>query len=79
MTEARERFAEAAERARTEPVFLTRHGRRTAVILGAEQYADLVAAAEDAEDIAAAEAARAEVDSGAATIPWEQVRADLGL
>jgi hypothetical protein len=39
----------------------------------------LIAAAEDLADIEAAQAARAEIAAGEATIPWEQVKADLGL
>jgi prevent-host-death family protein len=39
----------------------------------------LIEHAEDATDIAAAEAARAEISAGAPTIAWEQVRAELGL
>jgi hypothetical protein len=35
--------------------------------------------AEDLADIEAAKAARAETADGETTIPWEQVKADLGL
>ena len=35
--------------------------------------------AEDLADLEAAAAARAEMEDGNAAIPWEQVRADLGL
>jgi prevent-host-death family protein len=79
VSEARDHFAEVVETARTEPVYLARHGRRTAVIVSAEHYEALVEAAEDAEDVAAADVAVGEVEVGADTIPWEQVKADLGL
>ena len=79
VSEARDHFAEVVETARNEPVYLARHGRRTAVIVSAEHYEALVEAAEDAEDVAAADAAMAEVEAGDDTIPWEQVKADLGL
>lgn len=39
----------------------------------------LIAAAQDLADIEAAAAARAEMDGGQPAIPWEQVKADLGL
>jgi prevent-host-death family protein len=79
VSEARDHFAEVVEAARSEPVYLARHGHRTAVIVSAEHYDALVEAAEDAEDIAAADTAMDEVEGGADTIPWEQVKADLGL
>jgi prevent-host-death family protein len=79
VSEARDHFAEVVETARTEPVYLARHGRRTVVIVSADRYDALVEAQEDAEDIAAADSAIAEVEGGADTIPWEQVKADLGL
>jgi prevent-host-death family protein len=79
VSEARDHFAEVVETARSEPVYLARHGRRTVVLISAEHYDALVEAAEDAEDIATADAAMDEVEGGADTIPWEQVKADLGL
>jgi prevent-host-death family protein len=79
VSEARDHFSEVVERARSEPVYLARHGRRAVVVVSAERYDALVEGQEDAEDIAAADAAIAEVEGGADTIPWEQVKADLGL
>jgi antitoxin component of MazEF toxin-antitoxin module len=38
-----------------------------------------VADAEDAEDVAAAEAALREIDQGAEPVPWEQVKRRHGL
>jgi prevent-host-death family protein len=74
---ARDHLAEAIEQARTsgEPVYVTRRGRRVAVIVDAETYDSLVEAAEDALDKAELGAARAEGDY----VPWEQAKADLGL
>ncbi len=74
---ARDHLAEAIEQARTsgEPVYVTRRGRRVAVIVDAEVYDSLVEAAEDALDKAELGAARAENDY----VPWEQAKADLGL
>lgn len=77
VTEARDRLADAIDQARTshEPVMLTRRGRRIAVLVDADDYARLSELAEDALDRQALEAARKDDDY----VPWEQVKADLGL
>jgi len=49
-------------------------GRRTAVVLPIEDYEALVEAAEDLEDLRAADQARAEAGE---PIPWEQVKDEL--
>jgi antitoxin Phd len=72
---ARESLPDAVELARTEAVFLERYGRPAAVLVSPEQYEKLVAALEDAEDVAAFDAAMTEEGPN---IPWEQVKADLG-
>jgi prevent-host-death family protein len=76
-SEARDHLSEAIDSARRsgEPVYVTRRGRRVAVIVDADAYDALVDAAEDAADRAELKAARAEDDY----IPWEDVKADLGL
>jgi prevent-host-death family protein len=82
VTEARARLADVVDEARVahDPVFLTRRGRRVAAVIDAEQLDELLEAAEDLADIRAAAAARAEMaESGEGPIPWEQVKADLGL
>jgi len=79
VTRARERFSELVSAAASGPVFLTRHGRRQAVLLSAEEYERLMAAAEDAADIAAADDAMDALMAGATAIPWALVKADLGL
>ena len=45
------------------------------MIVSAERYGELIAAWENAEDVAASDAALAEAGSN---IPWEQVKRDLG-
>ena len=77
VSEARERFADAIEQARRsgEPVYVTRRGRRVAVIVDADAYERVVEAADDAEDRRELQAARAEDDY----VPWDEVKADLGL
>jgi antitoxin Phd len=72
---ARESLPDAVELAQTEAVFLERYGRLAAVLVSPEQYEKLTAALEDAEDVAAFDAAMAEEGPN---IPWEQVKVDLG-
>ena len=75
VSEARERLAEAVETARSEAVFLERYGSLAAVLVSPERYEELLEAFEDAQDIAAFDAAMAEEGDN---VPWEQVKADLG-
>jgi prevent-host-death family protein len=81
VTEARSRLADVVDESRVEhePVFLTRRGRRVAAIIDAEQLEHLIEAAEDLADLRAAAESRAEIAAGEAPIPWDQVKADLGL
>lgn len=81
VSDARARLADVVDTARVEhnPVYLTRRGRRVAAVIDAEDLERLIAAVEDLDDIEAAAAARAELDEGETAIPWEQVKADLGL
>lgn len=82
VSEARARLADVVDEARIahDPVFLTRRGRRVAAVVDADQLERLIEAAEDLADIRAAAEARARMaESGEAPIPWEQVKADLGL
>jgi prevent-host-death family protein len=82
ISEAREQLAAVIDRARTEhrPVFLSRRGRRVAAVIDADDLDRLLELAEDMADIRAAEEARAEMrETGAEPIPWEEVKADLGL
>ena len=72
---ARDNLPDAVELARTEAVFLERYGRRAAVLVSPERYEKLMAALEDAEDVAAFDAA---MDEEGPNIPWEQAKADLG-
>lgn len=81
VSDARARLAYVVDTARVrhDPVYLTRRGQRVAAVIDAEDLDRLIAAAEDLADIEAARAARAELATGQAAIPWEQVKADLGL
>jgi prevent-host-death family protein len=82
ITEARKRLAAIIDQAHTEhePVYLTRRGRRVAAVIDADDLEGILELAEDMADIRAAEAARAEMKAtGEEPIPWEEVKADLGL
>ena len=81
VSEARARLADVVDAARVghAPVYLTRRGQRVAAVIDADDLDSLIAAAEDLADLKAARAARAELDDGESAIPWEQVKADLGL
>ena len=63
-----------------EPVYLSRRGRRVVAIVDADEFDRLRALVEDAEDAAAALAARRELQETAELpVPWEEVKAELGL
>ena len=77
VSEARSRLAEVIEETRRsgEPVSVTRRGRRVAVILDSDAFDRLVERADEAEDRRELAAARAADDY----VPWDEVKADLGL
>ncbi len=82
ISDARNQLAAIVDRARAEhePVYVTRRGRRIAAVIDADDLDRVLALAEDMADILAAEQARAEMlATGQAPIPWEEVKADLGL
>ena len=72
-SDARQALPEVIDLAQREAVTIERHGRAVAVVISPERHAELLAAWEDAQDVAAFDAA---LDDE--TIPWEQVKADLG-
>jgi prevent-host-death family protein len=73
--EARRHWSETIDSALRAPLSISRHGRRAVVLMDAALAARALAALEDAEDVAALQAARAEGGS----VPWDEVKADLGL
>ncbi len=75
ISDVRDHLPDAMEIARTEAVFVQRHGRLAGVLVSPERYEQLMTALEDSEDVAAFDAAMAEEGPN---IPWEQVKADLG-
>lgn len=74
--EARNHLAEVIERASRAPVAIERRGERAAVIVSPQEYDRLMEALEEIEDAAAYDTAMAEEGQN---IPWDQVKADLGL
>ncbi|MET4095218.1 type II toxin-antitoxin system Phd/YefM family antitoxin [Arthrobacter sp. UYCu712] len=75
ITDARARLPELVTLAETEPVFIERRGQRAAVLVSPERYEQMLDALEEVEDVAAFDAAMAEEGD---SIPWTQVKADLG-
>lgn len=82
VSEARRDLAKVIDdvRASHEPVFLSRRGKRVAAVVDADDYERLRDLAEEMADILAAEQAREEMRrTGESPIPWDEVKADLGL
>jgi len=75
VSSARSNLAAVIESAADGPVYLERHGRRVAVVVSVDRYEELIDAYEELEDIEAFDEAMADTDP---TIPWEQVKVDLG-
>ena len=81
MSEARTKLADVVDDARVShaPVYLTRRGKRIAAVVDADDLDQLLRDAEDMADIAAAAAARNDLAGGEQPIPWDEVKADLGV
>jgi antitoxin Phd len=71
---ARAGLSRVLDRARSEAVVLERHGRPAGVLVSPERYAELLAAFEEVQDVAAFDAALAEEG---ANLPWGAVQAAL--
>lgn len=82
ISDARAQLAAIIDRTRADhqPIYLEKRGQRVAAVIDAEALDALIELAEDMADIRAAEASRNEMeDTGAAPIPWDEVKAELGL
>lgn len=80
ITEARERLSSVIDAARHNPVYLLRRNKRVAAVVDAEILERLLEDAEELADIQAAAAAAEEAERlGENTIPWEEVKRELGL
>lgn len=76
VSEARENFSEAIATSAVEAVFIQKHGEAAAVLISPERYEQLMNALEEIEDLRAIELAKLDTRP---SIPWEQVKANLGL
>lgn len=72
---ARDQLPAVLEQSATEAVTLLRHGRPVAVVVSPQRYEELLEAEEELEDVEAFDEAMAEAGE---SIPWEQVKVDLG-
>ena len=82
VSDARDQLASIINRVQSdhEPVYLSRHGRRIVAVIAADDLDHLIELAEDMTDIRAAEQARQEMrETQQVPIPWDEVKADLGL
>jgi prevent-host-death family protein len=75
VADARSHLSDVIDRSQSEAVFIQRRGRRAAVLLSPERYDRMFDALEESEDTAAFDAAMAEEGP---SVPWAQVKADLG-
>ncbi len=75
VSDARDNLAQAVETAQTEAVILERYGRPAAVLVSPQRYDELMEALDEADDVAAFDAAMAEEGPN---LPWDRVKADLG-
>lgn len=75
VADARKHFSDVIARSETEAVFIERRGQSAAVVISPSYYERMLAALEEADDVAAFDEAMAEEGPN---IPWTQVKADLG-
>ena len=75
VADARNNFSEIITQSQTEAVFIERRGQQAAVLVSPEHYERMMVALEDAEDVAAFDAAMAEEGPN---IPWAQVKSEQG-
>lgn len=76
VSDARADLAKAITRAKKNPVTILRHGKPIAVLINPSLFERFVGSIEELEDIAAFDEAVSDKDP---TIPWEQVKKDLGF
>lgn len=75
VADARQHLSDVLDSAQTQAVTIERRGVPAAVVVSPEAYERMIAALEEAEDIAAFDEA---IDEAGDSIPWEQAKADLG-
>ncbi len=75
VTDARNSLPALIDMCEKEKVVIERHGKAVAILVAPSKFEEMLEALEDAHDLKLIEAARAE---GGPSIPWEQVKKDLG-
>ena len=75
ISEAREDFSATVDAALKQPVSISRHGKRVAIILDPSLYEQMLDAMEEREDIAAFDEAMKDKSKA---IPFDQVKKELG-
>ncbi len=75
IADARNHFSDVIARAEGEAACIERHGHRAAFVVSREQYERMLGLFDDAEVVKAFDEAMAE---DGPSIPWVQVKADLG-
>jgi prevent-host-death family protein len=78
-TQARQKWAQTLDLALREPVTITQHGRASVVMLDAEVARRALEALEDAQDIADAKEAEAEMEAGGIPISLDDIAKELGI
>jgi prevent-host-death family protein len=76
ITDARQELPAVIDEAQKKPVFIQRHGQSVAVVISHSYYEKLLTALEDIEDLTAI---RESLANPKPSIPWEQVKRELGF
>jgi prevent-host-death family protein len=76
ISDARAELSKAVSRAEKKPVTISRHGKPIAVLINPSLFEKFVNSMEELEDITAFDEATSGSDP---SIPWEQVKKDLGI
>lgn len=76
LSDARRELRSLIDQAQTEAITISRHGVPAAVVVSPSRYEELLSALEDMEDLASIEASLRDTSP---SIPWDQVKSELGL
>jgi prevent-host-death family protein len=76
VSQLRENLQSVIELAQSEAVIIEKHGSPTAVLISYERYDELMNALEDQEDLEYLEQNPPDLTD---TIPWEDVKRELGI
>ena len=76
LSQARRDLPSLIDSVADQAVTISRHGSPVAVLISPSRYEELLSAQEDLEDLALIEAS---LEDKTPSIPWEQVKRELGL